>query len=161
MRRLFEEVKRPEPRDRAEGDLQAAGPINPLLGRVARDPGEEVGDERLRVPLIARVPVSLPQRDEILVTVQLPDDLAVAHAAGVEGRNATPVPDGRLTPRNGIEMPIDRLAEAQAAPTQQIELPGGDPLGAPDHPRLSPRSEAPAQQGTRRLSVAEGGEEGR
>src|SRR5437667_8567579 len=149
MRRLFEEVKRPEPRDRAKGDLQAAGPIDSLLGRVARDPGEEVGDERLCVPLIARVPVGLPQRGEILVTIQFPDDLAVAHAAGVEGRNATPVTDGRLPPRNGIEMPIDRLAEPQAAPTPQIELPLDDSLGPPDHPPPQPPPHAPTPQAAR------------
>jgi len=45
--------------------------------------------------------------------VELPDDLAVADRRDIERIEQGPVPEGSLTLRHGIEMPVDRVTEGQ------------------------------------------------
>jgi len=55
------------------------------------------------------------------MAIELPDDLAVADGGRVERVEPAPVHARRAARRHGIEMPVDRLAEGQAAIAQQIE----------------------------------------
>src|ERR1043165_677879 len=68
-----EELHRPRPRETPEAELQHAGPVDALERRIDADPVAQVRDERLPVPRLAREPRRDSQRDEILVTVDLPD----------------------------------------------------------------------------------------
>src|ERR1043166_2731323 len=68
----------PEPRDRAEGDFETAGPVDAELRRVGVHPRFEVGDADARVTFVAGEPVSLAQGLEVLMAIQLTDDLFIA-----------------------------------------------------------------------------------
>src|SRR5205807_1647227 len=68
---VFEEMERPQPSDGAKRNFETARPIDAKLRRVRVHPSVGVRDERLGVSFIARVPVSAPQRYEVLMAAQL------------------------------------------------------------------------------------------
>jgi hypothetical protein len=71
--------------------------------------------ERRGVKLVARVPVGAPQRREILMPVQLPDELFIARHRRVQIVDAPPVDKRRALARHGFKMPVNRLAKTQIA----------------------------------------------
>ena len=56
--------------------------------------------------------------------VELPDDLAVPHPTGVEEVDVGPVHEGCPLAAHRIEVPVDRIAEREAAIAEQVEAPG-------------------------------------
>src|SRR5207253_1269844 len=116
--------------NRAEGHFETANPINPERGWIRPDPRHKVRDAALRVPLIACKPVRLAERCQVLVSVQLPDDLWVADDGGVQVLDATPVPQWRPLPRDGIQPPVDRPPERQVRSPKQVKPPCQDSVRA-------------------------------
>ena len=63
------------------------------------------------------------KREPVLVTVQLPDHLAVADQTHVERIDAAPVNEWRSCARDRIEVPVDRIAEIEIVISEKIETP--------------------------------------
>ncbi len=76
--RSAEEMKRPDPRYRAQGDLEAAHPIDTVARRVLRHPTLKMACEGRGVTLLAGQKIRDAEREEMLVAVDLPNDLLVA-----------------------------------------------------------------------------------
>src|SRR6267142_6663910 len=78
-------------------------------------------NERSGVAFIARQPVSLTQRCEILVAVQFPDNLFVTDNVRIEIVQTAPM--RRLCPlaRNRLELPINWITKIKIAQAKQIE----------------------------------------
>src|SRR5205085_6758180 len=159
--RVFEKVERPQPSDGAERDFETARPDDAELWRVRIHPTLDVRDERLGVSSIARVPVSAPQRHEVLMPVQLPSELLVARDAWIEKVNLAPMDERRAHARRGFEMPINGRAEVERALAQQIKLPCFDRFGACKKCNRSLPAEATMQLRACRLRRGECGEEAR
>ena len=98
--------------------------LMPTPGGLASVHSDDGGGEALGVALVARHPVRLAQADEPLVPVELPDDLAVPHPTGVEEVDVGPVHEGGPLAAHRIEVPVDRIAEGEAAIAEQVEAPG-------------------------------------
>ena len=159
--RVFEKVERPQPSDGAERDFETARPVDAELWRVRVHPSVGVRDERLSVRLIIRVPVSAPQRHEVLMPVQLPSELLVARDARIKKVNFAPMDERRAHARRGFEMPINGRAEIERAPAQEIKLPCLDRFCACDQSGCGLRAEATAQLRAGCLRRGEWGEEAR
>src|ERR1043165_8225051 len=140
-RRRLKKVKRPQPRHRAKRDFQTARPVNPELRRVRVHPCLEMRRERARVSLIARQPVSLTERHEILMPVQLPDDLLVTGDFSVEIVELAPVQQRNALSGQRLNLPIDRIAKAEVLEPKQIKLARTDSIGFLDQ-RLRSRRKA-------------------
>ena len=97
-----------------------------------------VAAKRLGVALVARQPVRLAQADEPLVAVELPDDLAVPHARGVEEVDVGSSARAGPAATHRIEVPVDRIAEGQPAIAEQVEAPSEKRLGLVDERRFGP-----------------------
>src|SRR5512146_2085815 len=89
--------------------------------------------------------------------VELPDHLVIPNEHRVEVVDPAPVYAWRDTPGNGVSMPIDRVAEAQAIVSQEIEHAATNRVGASHDLALGPRP-APAKLADRCLRLVERGE---
>src|ERR1051325_1638076 len=160
MRRAFEEVERPEPRDRSEGDFEAARPVDAWLRRVGVHPLRRVAREAFGVSLVARAPVGAPQGLEELVPAQLPDEFLVAGDLRVEEVYPAPMRERRADARERLDVPVDGRAEVQVFEPEQTEAARQDSFGVIDDGRGFVR-EARAEGVAGRALVVEALEEAR
>src|SRR5690606_41007583 len=87
---LLQQFQRVAPGDRTKAELQAAGPVDSVLGWIVLDPEIEQLCRTQGVYIVAREAPCLRQRHHPLVTVELPGDLVVANRLDVQVRYATP-----------------------------------------------------------------------
>ena len=146
LRRIGEQLQRPEPGDRAIRHLEAARPVHAESRRVRLDPSRQLCGERARVARVARIRVRLPEGDEVLMAIHLPDELVVAHRRGIEIGDPAPVPERRTRAARGIEMPVDRIAERDSLVAQQVEDAVHRSIGATPRARFRIRPQS-AQHG--------------
>jgi len=77
----LKKLKGPKPEQtRTKSNFQAAGPVDAELRGILIHPSVEMGDERSGVAFIARQPIGLAQRCEILMPVQFPNNLFVTES---------------------------------------------------------------------------------
>src|SRR5262245_8581778 len=114
-------MERPYPRNHAQRQLEAARPVDAELGRVRLHPLRSLRNKRLSEALVTGKPVCLAERYEMRVTVQLPDNFFIARDQRVQIINPAPVSEGCSFAGRWIQMPVNRIAEAQFAEAQKIE----------------------------------------
>src|SRR5215471_2711988 len=78
------QVFNPYPGKDAKSDLQGAGPIDTAAERILVEPGNKLGPEILQKLLAITQQVSLSQSHQVLVAIQLPDNLVIAHTGEIE-----------------------------------------------------------------------------
>src|SRR5262245_40177085 len=159
-RRSSEEPENPAPGDEPERDLEAAGPVDPKARRVRSQPVVDVPRTDHGVALVPRQPIRMTQLRQPLVTVQLPDDLAVTHASGIQGIKSAPVNEGTPPARYRVEVPVDRLSEGKLAVPQEVEAPADERLGLRHH-ALVPGGKKLGEEDRRRIGGRALEEEGR
>ena len=104
----------------------------------------------VEVAAFARQQKGPGERGEVLVPVQLPDDLVVAHRIEIEEGDAEP---GRVrcsAAVDRVEMPVDFAAEIESLVAEQVEAARADLFGLTDDaPGLfgQPRAEALDERG--------------
>src|SRR5436309_4755183 len=84
-------------------------------------------------PLVAGQAVCLGERNQMLMAVQFPRDLAVANLSKVQVLDAVEWLLRRGFPMNSIEMPIDLLPVVEIRVSQQIEAMGTNLFRAFNH----------------------------
>ena len=87
-----------------------------------------MGHPRACVALLAGEPIGLAERGEVLMAIEFPDDLVVADLGRIEIRDPAPVDQRACRSAHRVEVPIDRIAEREAAISQKIERAGRDTL---------------------------------
>src|SRR5436190_1293176 len=102
-----QQVMNPDPGERAETDFERARPIDPSMQRILIEPTFDLPVNLFREIGAARQNVRLRQQDKMLVPVQLPDDLVIAGARGVEIRNAAEVDGGSFPAAHIIAAPLN------------------------------------------------------
>ena len=122
-RRAPEQTEGPAPGDQAQGRLQAARPVDSDPLRVGLEPVAHVKRERLAEAVVPRETERLPQADHPLVTVELPDHLAVPDRPGIERIDQAPVDQRGASPRDRVQVPVHGIAERETAVPEQIEAP--------------------------------------
>ena len=71
--------------------------------------------------VVSGKPVCLGQRNQVLMTVQFPGDLAVAHFSKIQVLDAVKRLAGRELLIDGVEVPIDLFPVVEICVSQQIE----------------------------------------
>src|SRR6185369_3008089 len=104
----------------------AARPVDADTRRIGARPFADDGGKALGVSLVTGHPVRLAQANEPLVPVELPDDLAVPDPPRVEEVDVGPVHEGGPLAAHGIEVPVERIAERQAALADEVEASGAE-----------------------------------
>src|SRR5688500_2056675 len=130
-------MQRPGPRDGAEAELEAAGPVDPEEWRVRGEPARELLDDAAAVPGIARQPRRANELQPVMMSIQIPDDLVIADR-GIEVGHISPEDDGRAPVVHGIEMPVNLASarsERQSSIAEYVVLPREDAVGALDRIR--------------------------
>src|SRR5437868_10530730 len=89
--RIPKELKRPYPRHGPKGDFQTARPVYPHSRRILLHPRCQVPDKYPRKPLVAGKPKCKPECEKMLVSIQLPQDLAIADFRSVNVVELLPV----------------------------------------------------------------------
>src|SRR4029077_6081375 len=74
------EVINPEPGERAESDFERAGPVDAAMEGVLLDPALDLAADLIEAVGAAH----LGEHDQVLMAVELPDDLVIPGARGVE-----------------------------------------------------------------------------
>ncbi len=121
--RGLEEVQPPDPGNRAERQLEAAGPVDPAFGRVPVHPAHQVLHERRRVPFVPAIPVGFPQNHEVLMPIELPNQLVVGRTVGLGVLDHAPMQAADALSGHRIEVPVHREAKVHAGTSQQVEQP--------------------------------------
>ena len=130
-----EQVDRPEPGNRSECHFEHAGPVDADQRRVGISPAGEFREEPRAIPRVARQPVGPSERDPVLMTVQLPDDLVIA-ARRLEVRDGRPERLRRTAAVDAVQVPVRKCgrrvlgAEPQPPVPEQIVVTGDDTIRA-------------------------------
>jgi len=74
----------PNPRQRPEGHFERTGPIDSPAVRVLREPALQLSLNFAEICGVRREPISLGQKHEVLVPVQLPNELVVASLGRIQ-----------------------------------------------------------------------------
>ena len=111
--RFRQQLVQPDPRQTAKGNLQCASPVDPQRIRIRLDPTAPLCHQFASVLLVAAQQAGLGQRHQVLVTVQFPYDLVVAHHREIKKRNLEPWFHRRTLAVHRVEMPVD-LSEIDA-----------------------------------------------
>src|SRR5690606_6814983 len=130
---LLQQFQRVAPGDRTKAELQAAGPVDSVLGWIVLDPEIEQLCRTQGVYIVAREAPCLRQRHHPLVTVELPGDLVVANRLDVQVRNATPVFHGSALARYRVELPVRAYAPVDTSVAEQVELAEQYAIGGGDY----------------------------
>src|SRR5208337_4701752 len=101
------EVANPKPRHAAECHLESAGPIDAERIRICLPPRKPLIHQFIGVDAITGHEPGLGERDQMLMTVQFPDDLVVADFMKIQKIDFEPWPQRAARAMNGIGMPID------------------------------------------------------
>src|ERR1700678_1662250 len=102
-----DKVVDPQPGQRPKPDLQSARPVRSAMKRVIRDPTVDLRANLIQVPNFARQPVGLGQNNQVLMTVQFPNQLVVAGAGSVKVRNAAKITQIGFDAARVIAPPMD------------------------------------------------------
>src|SRR5690606_30254236 len=102
------------PVDQADRDLERAAPVRASEVRALPHPALEQLAERIDVSAIAGQPISLRERDELEMPVELPQVLDVADEAGIAMVERLAVGKRRGRSRQRIGTPLRRKAEREA-----------------------------------------------
>ena len=134
-RRVFavgidEEVKRPQPRQGSQRELEHARPVHAEQGRIAFEPARELVETMVSVLRLTSQPVRAAQHQPVLVPIQLPDDLVVA-AGGIQVWHAGPEDVRRAPIVNRVVVPFESspTVEAEAAIAKQVVVPRQHTIG--------------------------------
>src|SRR5882672_1321141 len=106
-RRAGQQLIHPNPGHTAEGDLQRTTPVDPERVWVGFDPASELGDYFADIFFIVAEQPGLGQRDQVLVAIEFPSDLVVAHDREIEKGNLEPGIERRSLSVDSIQMPVD------------------------------------------------------
>ena len=135
----------PEPRETAETDFQTARPINSNRIGVLFMPVVPLAEHFLGVSFFMSQAITFGKRNEMLMTIQLPDTLVVASPAeiqlpddfGISNFGEIKIldlepwlPRGTFTVNN-VQVPIDLWTVVQLLISEQIELMFANRFGAP------------------------------
>src|SRR5580698_10871910 len=110
------QVIHPDPGQGAKGDFERAGPVGPAMKRVGRDPAFELRLNFVPMASVAGQQIRLGQDNQVLMTVQFPDQLVVARAGRVEVRYAAEVDGAGFNAARIIAAPMDILAGVNDGP---------------------------------------------
>ena len=88
-------------------------------------------DKRGGVAFVTRIPVGLPERREVLVPIEFPDQLVLSGDLRIQEVDAAPMPASRPRSRDGLPVPIDRSADIHAPP-EEVELSLANAVGRRD-----------------------------
>jgi len=97
----------PDPRKRAERDLQRTRPIGSPMEWILLHPTIQLRAYFFEISRFAGQQVSLRQHHQVLMPVQLPDDFVVAREAGIEVWNAPEIERICFDASNVIAPPAD------------------------------------------------------
>src|SRR3954462_1483195 len=97
-----------------------------------------VDDER-RIAIIAGEQKSASKRQEVLMSIQLPGELAIARHSRIQKSNATPVNRRGASAADGLQCPI-RVAVDRYDASAQLQATGDDSLRRGDCLRGSGRT---------------------
>jgi hypothetical protein len=126
---VAEELEAPRPRDAAERELQHAGPVDAVQRRIGGEPALQLAHEHGAIRGVAGQPPGTSERDPMLMSVELPDDLVIA-ARRVEIGHRRPEGLRRAPPVHHVEVPRRRRAIRENAVAEQIVRPLGKAVGA-------------------------------
>ena len=122
------QVVNPDPGERAERHLEGAGPVDAALERVRLHPAFPLRKGVVQKLRPARQPPRLREQNQVLMPIDLPDDLVVARARGIEVRNAAEVGGSGLDAAGVIAPPADvppgLYVEAEQRETAPQNVPG-------------------------------------
>ncbi len=111
----------PDPRHRPETHFQRAGPIDPAMIRIRREPAFELRANLLQVRRISTQAERLRQKHEMLMPIRFPNHFMIAPAPGVQIRNAAEISKtgfdaaGMIAPPRNVWAGIDDQAEDRKA----------------------------------------------
>src|ERR1700730_7434959 len=100
----------PNPGKAAKTYFQAARPINADWIRILRVPAAPLRENFFCEAIVSREAVCLGKCDQVLMTVQLPGDLAVADFRKIQVLDPVEGLPGCVFLMDGVEVPIDRLS---------------------------------------------------
>src|SRR5579863_7612646 len=113
---ISHQVIDPDPGESAESDFERAGPIDPALKRVLREPAFQFAFDLREKLLPARKQICLGQQNQVLVPVKLPDIFVVAGSGGVEVRYAAEKYCGSCHSAGVVAPPVDIRASLERHP---------------------------------------------
>src|SRR3954462_12831498 len=113
-RSTLHNVGGPQPGQAAESRFQAAGPVNAYRIGVFCPPVPPLPQHLVGKAAIACQSVGLGQRDQVLMAIQFPRDLAVPDLRKIQIMNLVKRLSRSSFSVNGVEMPVDRTAEIKA-----------------------------------------------
>src|SRR5580698_8484361 len=106
----------PDPGQGAKRDFESAGPVGPAMKRVGRDPAFELRLNFVPMASVAGQQKRLGQDNQVLMTIQFPDQFVVARAGRVEVRYAAEVDRAGFNAARIIAAPADVLAGVDDGP---------------------------------------------
>src|SRR5579862_1426736 len=111
----------PDPRQTAERNFETAGPVDARRIRILRLPMPPLAQGLIRKTPVAREPVGFPQRDQMLMAVEFPRNLAVAHFGEIQISNFVKRLPRSLLSVYRVKVPVDRPAIIEVFITEKVE----------------------------------------
>src|SRR5258706_7132121 len=127
---IAKQVISPKPRQAAEGNLQAAGPVHPVRIRILAMPVFPLSEDFFGKLLLARDAIGLGQRQPALVPVQFPRNFYVAAFRKIEITNLVEHLSRRALAVHAIQAPVNFSAVIEIFIAEQFEVMLTDLLGA-------------------------------
>ena len=100
-----EEIQCPQPRDRSQRELQHTRPVDADQRRVVGEPAGQLLLKPIAVTGVVGQPACAPQREPMLMTIQLPDDLVVA-AGCIQVIDRRPEASRRPALMDRVDVPV-------------------------------------------------------
>src|SRR2546423_8701438 len=94
-------MNRPDPRKRAQRELEHARPVDADERWIVGEPAFEIAQPGSAIFRIAGEPRGAPEDEPVLMAVQLPDDFVIA-ATWIEVSHVGPEPAGRAALAHGV-----------------------------------------------------------
>jgi hypothetical protein len=116
-----DQEKGPGPRQTSESHFETACPIHANGISIVFMPRGPFRKDLVYESFLSRDAVSLRERHEVLMAVQLPNDFGISDFLEIEIPNLEPGLQWRTTAVHGIEMPIDLRSVVQIFVPKQIE----------------------------------------
>src|SRR2546430_13401546 len=106
-------MTRPDPRKRAQRELEHARPVDADERWIVGEPAFEIAQPGSAIFRIAGEPRGAPEDEPVLMAVQLPDDFVIA-ATWIEVSHVGPEPAGRAGIGQRIEVPVRGASRTEA-----------------------------------------------
>src|SRR5258706_14060274 len=100
------QVINPDPRKRPKRDLECAGPVNPATKWILFEPAFELRANFSQEFFPPTQLVGLRQHDQVLMTIQLPDNLVITGARRVHERKSPKIMRRRFAVADRIATPL-------------------------------------------------------